>query len=258
MLEKIGNHYALTRMEKFPRLRLAFSTKYFGNMSLSWGDEKKVLENRGGFIQELGLSEAHFITFWLTHSLNVAVVKDRNTGQSISDPKITFPEFDGAVTNQKRVFFLMCSADCLPIIYFDPKQEVIGIAHAGWKGLMGAVHLNILKIMTDEFRSDLGNIRIGLGPSIGSCCNLQKIPLVQDNLPQWRNYLKRKNDDFYRVFLNEFCRDSLIDYGIARENIEEANFCTVDNYKEFFSETAVQGGLDKDPMGRFCTVVGMV
>jgi len=258
MLKMFSNYYTLPRMVKFPRLRLAFSTKYFGNMSLSWGDEKKVLENRRRFIQELGLSEARFITFRLTHSSNVAVVNDWNTGQSISDPRITLTGFDGAVTNQKRVFFLMCSADCLPIIYFDPKQGVIGVAHAGWKGLMGGTHHNILKIMTDQFRSDLGNIRIGFGPSIGSCCNLQKVPLVQENLPQWRDYLKPKDDDFYRVFLNEFCRESLIDYGIVRENIEEANFCTVDNYKEFFSETAVQNGLDKDPMGRFCTVVGMV
>lgn len=258
MLEKIGNHYALTRMEKFPRLRLAFSTKYFGNMSLSWGDEKKVLENRRRFIQELGLSEAHFITFWLTHSSNVAVVKNGSTGQPISDPEITFPEFDGAVTNQKWVFFLMCNADCLPIVYFDPKQAVIGIAHAGWKGLVRGIHLNVLRVMVDQFGSDLDDINVGLGPGIGSCCNLQKVPLVQEKLPQWHNYLKSERKGIYRVFLNEFCRDSLIDYGIARENIEEANFCTVDNYKEFFSETAVQSGLDKDSMGRFCTVVGMV
>lgn len=258
MFEKIGNHHTLTRMGKFPRLRLAFSSRCFGNMSLSWGDENKVLENRSGFIQELGLSEAHFITFWLTHSSNVAVVGSSDIGQPIFDPDITYSNFDGAVTSKKGVFFLMCSADCLPIIYFDPKQEVVGIAHAGWKGLMGRIHLNVLKIMTDQFRSDLGNIRIGFGPSIGSCCNLQKVPLVQENLPQWRNYLKPKNNDLCRVFLNEFCRDSFIDYGIDRENIEEANFCTVDNYKEFFSETAVQSGLDKDPMGRFCTVVGMV
>ena len=99
MLKKIGNHYALTRMGKFPRLRLAFSTKYFGNMSLSWGDEKKILENRGGFIQELGLSKARFITFWLTHSSNVAVVKNSSTGQPISDPKITLTGFDAAITD---------------------------------------------------------------------------------------------------------------------------------------------------------------
>lgn len=257
MLKKVGNCYTLTRMGEFPGLRLAFSTKYFGNMSLSWGNEQKVLENRSRFIQEQSLSEDRFITFWLTHSSNVAVVKNGNVGQPISDPRITLPEFDAAVTDQKGVFFLMCSADCLPIVYFDPKQEVVGIAHAGWKGLVREIHLNVLKTMTDKFRSDLGNIRIGLGPSIGSCCNLQKVPLVQEKLPQWRNYLKSERKGIYRVFLNEFCRDSLIEFGVLRENIEEANFCTVDNHNEFFSETAVQNGLDKELMGRFCAVVGM-
>lgn len=257
MLKKVGNYYTLTRTAKFPRLRLAFSTKYFGNMSLSWGNEQEVLENRGRFAREQGLSEARFITFWLTHDSNVAVVKNINMGQLISDPRITLPEFDAAVTDQKGVFFLMCSADCLPIIYFDPKQEIVGIAHAGWKGLVGGIHLNVLKIMADQFRSDVGNIRIGLGPSIGSCCNLQKTPLVQEKLPQWHNYLKNEREGVCRIFLNEFCKDSLIESGVLSENIEEANFCTVDNHNEFFSETAVQNDLDKEPMGRFCTVVGM-
>ena len=151
-------------------------------MSLSWGKDYEVLRNRKNFIQAMGLAEYRFVTFHLTHSPKVALLNDRRLGQPISDSRISLSGFDGAVTDQPGLFFLFCSADCLPLIYFDPGKGVLGVAHAGWKGLLGGIHFNVLKIMVKEFGSKVDDVRVGFGPSILACCNLQSPPLEQSVL----------------------------------------------------------------------------
>lgn len=258
MLEKVGNYYFLPILGQLSQLRHGFSTKHFGNMSLSWGPEIEVLNNRHRFVSELGLQNQEFLTFWLTHGSKIAIVKGRTLAQSIRDSKISLSGFDAAVTDQRSLFLLLCSADCLPLIFFDERRGILGVAHAGWRGLVGDLHLKVPKIMDEYFGSQLEDISVGIGPSILSCCNLQKPPLIQEKLPSWSDYLKREEKGLCRVSLVEYCVDSLIRLGVHPENIERSDFCTVDNCGELFSETAVQSGLDKDSMGRFCTVVGMV
>lgn len=258
MLEKTSNYYQLPQLGQLNYLKHGFSTKHFGNMSLSWGQEGEVLSNRRRFVNELGLVDRKFVTFWLTHSSKVAVIEDAMAGQSITDRTINLTGFDGVITNRRGLFFLLCSADCLPLIFLDTRKRVLGVAHAGWKGLVGEIHLKVVRLMEERFGTQVSDLRVSLGPGILSCCNLQKPPVVQNKLPGWNAYLHPEKDGLYRIFLVEYCVDSLIRLGVRPENIERSDFCTVDNCGELFSETAVQSGLDKDPMGRFATVVGLL
>ena len=46
-------------------------------------------------------------------------------------------EADGLVTSLKQVPLLIFTADCVPIVFYDKKQGVIALAHAGWRGTYG-------------------------------------------------------------------------------------------------------------------------
>ena len=41
---------------------------------------------------------------------------------------------DGLVTNVKNIAIGILTADCAPILFCDPKKNIIGAAHAGWRG----------------------------------------------------------------------------------------------------------------------------
>ena len=56
-----------------------------------------------------------------------------------------YPKCDALVTSDKSLILGITTADCLPIIFYDPKNQVIGIAHAGWKGLVKGVIQNTVK-----------------------------------------------------------------------------------------------------------------
>lgn len=51
----------------------------------------------------------------------------------------TAPEADGLVTKVPGIALGLLTADCMPILFADPRAQVIGAAHAGWRGAKGGI-----------------------------------------------------------------------------------------------------------------------
>ena len=72
---------------------------------------------------------------------------------------------DGLITNTKHLAIGILTADCAPILFFEPKKNIIGAAHAGWKG----AHNKIGEKMINYFKkkgSKLNDIFAVIGPCI--------------------------------------------------------------------------------------------
>ena len=72
---------------------------------------------------------------------------------------------DGLITNTKHLAIGILTADCAPILFFEPKKNIIGVAHAGWKG----AHNKIGEKMINYFKkkgSKLNDIFAVIGPCI--------------------------------------------------------------------------------------------
>ncbi|XP_069828401.1 purine nucleoside phosphorylase LACC1 [Dendropsophus ebraccatus] len=78
--------------------------------------------------------------------------------------------YDGIVTNQKAVTIAAPGADCIPILFCDPVKKACGAAHSGWKGTLLGVSMATVNAMISEYGSDVNNILVVLGPSVGPCC----------------------------------------------------------------------------------------
>lgn len=91
---------------------------------------------------------------------------DRGAGlfRPVEEPR------DGLVTNEPGVALTIFSADCTPILFYDPAAKAIGGCHAGWRGTAAGIAKNTVEAMVREFGSDPGNIRAAIGPCIGFCC----------------------------------------------------------------------------------------
>ncbi|MFH1681666.1 MAG: peptidoglycan editing factor PgeF [Candidatus Eisenbacteria bacterium] len=78
-------------------------------------------------------------------------------------------EADGAVTDLPGLLLRVRVADCLPVYLVDPKGPVIGLVHAGWRGLAEGV----LEEAVERFREEGSppeRLLAAVGPSIGPCC----------------------------------------------------------------------------------------
>ncbi|KAG8586081.1 hypothetical protein GDO81_005242 [Engystomops pustulosus] len=80
------------------------------------------------------------------------------------------PCYDGIVTDQKDVTIAAPGADCIPILFCDPVKKACGAAHSGWKGTLLGVSMATVNAMVSEYGSDVKDILVVLGPSVGPCC----------------------------------------------------------------------------------------
>ena len=97
-------------------------------------------------------------------TVNQAVTHNepRNLNPSQAEP----PTADAAVTSHGGVVLAVLTADCLPVVFSANNGRVLGVAHAGWRGLVGGVLQATLQSMADAGAKP-GDIQVWLGPCIG-------------------------------------------------------------------------------------------
>lgn len=87
-----------------------------------------------------------------THTANVAVVTD--TAQS-------YPDTDALVTRRHDIALAVRTADCVPILLHAPDIRAVAAVHAGWKGTVGRIIGNAIRVMTE----------MGAEPQKNTCCH---------------------------------------------------------------------------------------
>lgn len=73
---------------------------------------------------------------------------------------------DGLVTACDNVVLGIMTADCLPVVLGSSDGRVIGLAHAGWRGLAAGILENIIIALTRKHPDDHAQWRAWIGPGI--------------------------------------------------------------------------------------------
>jgi YfiH family protein len=97
---------------------------------------------------------------WLSQVHGRTVV--RVDADNVMRYRATPPQADAAVTRVPGVVLTVRTADCLPVLFADRGATVIGVAHAGWRGLAAGV----LEATVDAL--DASDIVAWIGPAIGA------------------------------------------------------------------------------------------
>ena len=138
------------------------------NIGTSRGDSREnVLKNYEILGENLGFDPHNAVLSHQTHTDIVRVVTGENRGAGLfANP---LPECDGLVTNEKGLALTVFTADCTPILFWDPVTGAVGAAHAGWRGTQKAIAANMVKTMEENFGCRPQDIRAAIGPNIGLC-----------------------------------------------------------------------------------------
>lgn len=138
------------------------STGDFSSLNCKWSREKNIdtqdhiLQNREIISKEI--NHVPIKTVHQVHKNNVIVVKDPT--------QITeHIEADALVTKIPHIGIGIITADCVPVLFYDPENHIIGAAHAGWKGALSGVVQNTIETM-ELLGADRKNIIAVLGPCI--------------------------------------------------------------------------------------------
>jgi len=89
---------------------------------------------------------------------------------SPNPPVNPIPGCDGLTTRLPGLMLVIRTADCLPIVVWDPIQQVIGLAHVGWRGLASRLPMRLMSFLRHVYHSRPADLWVGIGPSIRACC----------------------------------------------------------------------------------------
>ena len=155
------------------------------------------------------------------------------------------PGCDGLVTDCPSTVLVMRSADCLPVVAYDPVRRVIGVAHAGWKGLKSGIAKCLVDTLIAHFGSVPEAVYVGIGPGIGSCCYE-----VGAEFERWfPRHLKPENGKCF-FDLKAAAADQLVSAGIQKARVFSSPWCT-----SCFSEECFSYRRDGPGGGRLITCV---
>ena len=79
-------------------------------------------------------------------------------------------EADGMMTAIPGVALVVFSADCIPVLLYDPVRRVIAALHSGWRGTAAGIVTRAVERMEEVYGCRPENILAAIGPGIGPCC----------------------------------------------------------------------------------------
>jgi len=225
------------------------------NFRILGNDSKaNVFKNNEIVKQELNLSKVHKAIQY--HTDNILIL-DNNNKIKYEIEKLNDEEFDSYLTNEKGIATVITTADCNPIVIYDPIKNVVANVHSGWKGTIKQIYLKTIRLMNKKFDCNYEDIIVCIGPSINKCCfcssNLEFKKQFTDIWPNEKEYITNKENGEFFIDLPYVIKKDLIQLGLKEDNIALSNICTVCNSDICFSYRVFkkQNETDYATMGAF-------
>jgi YfiH family protein len=190
-------------------------------------------EHIGQLTNHLNLSQYPIVVPKQTHTDCIAKVTAENC-------RSVFFDTDAVITNEKGIVLVVKTADCVPILLFDPVNRAIAAVHSGWRGTAKNIVGKAVQRMMSEYGSDPKELIAAIGP----CISTPNYEVGEEVIQSFRTLFPSLDFiiDFSdspagkgRLNLKEANRLLLMQQGLPMENIEIAEHCTFTATSDFFS-----------------------
>ncbi|CAN5117935.1 peptidoglycan editing factor PgeF [soil metagenome] len=157
-------------------------------------------------------------------------------GVQIQDADFSFnKDGDYLITDQKDVGLGILTADCVPMIFYDTKNNAIGIAHAGWRGALAGIAQKTLDHMQRAWNTQARDVQIFIGPSAKTCCYQVQKDFLQNLLPEYVDKVMMQKEGHWYFDTVQLIALQMHKAEVAPASINLAyNFCTMCD-ERFFS-----------------------
>ena len=218
------------------------------NLSFSVEDAKEnVLENFRRIGERFGKTPEDFVLSKQSHETKVLKVGMKDRGKGITKDR-DYEGIDALITDEEGLILSCFSADCVPILFYDPIRKAVGACHSGWRGTKGKILRNVVEEMRKHFSSNPGEIFIAIGPSISKEQYIVSEDLGLSFLEDYPDLgedaaspMQRISKDKFQLDLWDLNRRIALDSGIREEHISISGYCTMENPELFFSHRYSQG-----------------
>lgn len=241
------------------------------NIAYHVGDDPKtVKKNRLKILNVFGYDDktVNLVSANQIHSSKILIINERFLKENPSFENNVFNfnpsdlnssnifSADGMITGIPKLPLMVMGADCNLILFADIRNKIIAAVHAGWKGVLNQIALNVLDAFKDEFNSNLKNVYVFFGPSIRKCCFRVSEDIFDLFYRKFNKTLKYeeikdytgRSKYFYIDLINIILND-MIKSAVLEKNIFDLGLCTCCNPENLFfsyrkeQETGRQAGI---------------
>ena len=208
--------------------------------------EENVKKNLDIVSKKFNIKKDSLALMHQTHSNKVEIIVKRNNLERI--------KCDAMLTKDNEIALPVLTADCLPILIYEKRKEIIGCIHAGWKGAVNGIIENTLKKL-EEMNGSIKQLVVSLGP-----CISQKNYEVKNDF--YSEFIKKSknNDSFF--FKNEKKTFNFDLRGFVIKKFKDLGVLEIDNVaidsfaseNEYFSHRRAKK-LGQDDYGRCISVI---
>ena len=200
------------------------------NLELQSDVYKKNMNDYKTLCEANNLDYQYIIKARQTHTNNVSVIKQSKREKTFD----TLSPTDGLVTNEKDIILATTNADCILMLFYDPKKNVIANVHSGWRGTLQEISVKTIQKMKDTYGCRPEDIIVCFCPSIRKCHfevdkDVYQLFYKQFNkLGNVESFIT-KNAEKWNIDTVLINKILLKQMGILEENIEDCNICSVCN-----------------------------
>lgn len=224
------------------RMVHAFTTRTGGtsegpyeSLNLSWsrGDDKAHVEtNRARVAEALGGVDLVFMN--QVHGATVLKVDAKPEGRWSSG------EADAQMTDVPGLALAAQTADCVPVLIFDPERPAVAAVHSGWRGTVQNIIGETLAAMHAAYATRPEHVQAAIGPAV-SQARYRVGPEVLDQFETLFGDLDqqlagaRDAEGGAGLDVAEACRRQLVAAGVRKDAVTRLGHCTFEEAERFFS-----------------------
>lgn len=204
------------------------------------GDDSECVARNQALLRSLIPNPPHELVIpTQVHGTRVLAIDEGYLHASASERASMLQGVDALVSNRPGYCLCISTADCIPIILYDPVNRVAGIAHAGWRGTVNRIALHTLNKMQTGYGCRYEDMVACIGPGISlSAFEVGEEvyeTFTQEGFPM--EYISEWNSATHKHHIDLWAANflQLHECGIPENRIQVAGICTYSQHNDFFS-----------------------
>jgi len=233
-------------------VRHAFLTRHGGvsrgylsslNLGFNRGDEpENVRENYRIVCDTFSFSPDRCVLSLQVHEDGIRRVTEADAGKGLVRERDY--EADGLMTDVPDLPLFIFTADCVPLLFYDPVHRAVAAVHAGWRGTALDIAGKAVAAMAEAYGTRPGDLLAAVGYCIRKCCfeTDRDVPEAMEPLldAQAGPFLGQTGEKFH-VDLQGINRALLLRRGVPAGNISVLPHCTVCMHDTYWSHRYTAG-----------------
>lgn len=226
----------------------AFSTTRQGGVSIGnyasfninhyCGDSPEaVRKNQQLLSEQLGIAVDRLVYPHQTHQTEVRQITPDFFTLTEEKRQAFLEGVDAVFTDVIGICIGVSTADCIPIIIYDPTHHAVATVHAGWRGTVARIAEKAVSAMTHTVGSLPEEMQAVIGPGI----SLKNFEVGDEVYDAFRDagfamdMIAKRFQSKWHIDLPLCNSMQLQTCGLQKEKIQITDICTYDNYHDFFS-----------------------